>query len=110
MMMWCLFMIFLLNPECDTLRSAEQFKCEWREVQFIKTQRTVAATCIAVDFNALQKCKAIIREVNRLQCTIYFREFQRRMLYSELQESVLHCTSEVGTQLLMGTPRYTEVH
>ena len=27
-----LFMRFLLNPECDTLRSAEQFKCEWQEV------------------------------------------------------------------------------
>ena len=48
MMMWCLFMIFLLNPECDTLRSAEQFKCEWREVQFIKTQGIVAPTCVTV--------------------------------------------------------------
>ena len=54
MMITRLFMIFLLNPECDTLRSAEQFKCEWREEQFIKTQHSVAATCIAVDFNAIQ--------------------------------------------------------
>ena len=97
MMMMRLFRIFLLNLECDTLRSAEQFKCEWREVQFIKTQHTVAATCIAVDFNALEWCTAIY-------VAKYFREYQRTVHYSELQESVLYFTSEVGT------PRYTEVH
>ena len=62
MMKTLLFMRFLLNPECDTLRSAEQFKCEWREVQFIKTQRIVARN---MHFSELAPQQLLHRDILR---------------------------------------------
>ena len=49
-MITSLFIGFLLNPECDTLRSAEQSKGEWHEVAINQNPAYfVVAICISVE-------------------------------------------------------------